>query len=276
MTSELVLHEVATGAEEVLLTTEQLIEAPNWAPCGTFFIVNGGGRIYRVERDAPALQVIDTGDCQACNNDHGVSPDGQTLVISQSPGRGTSVIYTLPIGGGTPRRVTPNAPSWWHGWSPDGARFCYTAKRGADFNIFTIPVTGGEETQLTFGPGHKDGPDYSADGAWIWYNSDHHGGTPELWRVPVAGGEPERMTDDDRVNWFPHPSPDGRHVLYLAYESDVTGHPRDCEVELRMIAPDGSDKRTVARLFGGQGTINVPCWSPDGTRFAYMRYGEGR
>ena len=274
--STLVLHDIDSGAETVAYRTDDLIEAPNWSPCGGFLIVNGGGRIFRLDLDGPArLRPIDTGDCTHCNNDHGISPDGTTLVISESPARGTSCIYTLPIGGGTPRRVTDHTPSYWHGWSPDGARLAYTARRDGVFQICTIPAGGGAEAQLTHGPGHRDGPDYTPDGAWIWFNSDHHGGRPELWRMHPDGSGLQRMTEDERVNWFPHPSPDGRHVLYLAYPGHVTDHPRGADVELRVMPPEGGAWRTVAAFHGGQGSINVPCWAPDGRRFAYMRYAKG-
>ena len=270
--SFVVLHDVATGVEQVVHETPDLIEAPNWSPCGTFLVLNGGGRVFRLSLSDGAIHWIDTGPLNALNNDHGISPDGKTLVVSESPGRGTSCIYTLPITGGAPQRVTPLVPSYFHGWSPDGATLTYTARRDGLFQIFTIPVTGGDETQLTSGPGHKDGPDYAADGQWIWFNSDHHGATPDIWRIRTDGTDLQQMTDDARVNWFPHPSPDGRHVLYLAYPEDVEGHPRGEDVALKLMPQDGGAARTLAEFYGGQGSINVPNWSPDGTRFAYVRY----
>ncbi|SHH30855.1 WD40-like Beta Propeller Repeat [Cognatiyoonia sediminum] len=275
MKSELVIHKIADGSEQVIFETDDLIEAPNWSLDGSFLIVNGGGRIFRLDLDNPSqLHLIDTGGISHCNNDHGISPDGTTLVISDSPGRGTSCIYTLPIGGGEPTRVTPNTPSYWHGWSPDGTTLTYCAVRGGNFNIFTIPVEGGEETQLTFGAGHKDGPDYTPDGEWIWFNSDHHGVLPDLFRVRPNGSDLEQMTDDGSVNWFPHPSPDGATVLYLAYPPHVEGHPRGEDVALKLVSPTGGEGKTIAEFHGGQGSINVPCWAPDGTQFAYVRYSK--
>ena len=270
--SFVVLHDVATGVEQVIYETPDLVEAPNWSPCGGFLVLNGGGRIFRFDLQTKAIKWIDTGDLTALNNDHGISPDGSTLVISQSPARGTSCIYTLPITGGSPQRVTPRVPSYFHGWSPDGTTLAYTARRDGVFQICTIPIEGGEETQLTFGPGHKDGPDYSADGQWIWYNSDHHGGTPDLWRIRTDGTDLQQMTSDAAVNWFPHPSPDGVHVLYLAYPEDTQGHPRGKDVALKLMPQTGGSARTVAAFHGGQGTINVPNWSPDSACFAYVRY----
>ena len=273
MRSEIVIHHIGDHQEEVIFQTDKLIEAPNWSPDGKFLIVNGDGLIFRLDLDDPsALHHIDTSPIDHCNNDHGISPDGTTLVISDSPGRGTSLMYTLPITGGTPRLVTPNAPSYWHGWSPDGKTLTYTARRDGIFQICTIPVEGGDEAILTQGTGHRDGPDYTPDGKWIWFNSDHHGDTPELWRMQTDGSALERMTNDAFVNWFPHPSPDGKWVLYLAYPSDTEGHPRDKDVALKLMPPAGGAPKTVAQFNGGQGTMNVPNWAPDGKSFAYVRY----
>jgi Tol biopolymer transport system component len=194
------------------------------------------------------------------------------LVISDSSERGQSCIYTLPIGGGRPQRVTADVPSYWHGWSPDGQTLAYVGKRDGDFNLFTIDRDGGKEKQLTFGAGHCDGPDYTPNGAWIWFNADHHGKLSDLWRIRPDGSELTQMTDDKWVNWFPHPSPDGNHILYLAYGPHVTGHPRGEQVSLKLMSPDGGSERIIAEFYGGQGSINVPNWSPDSTEFAYMRY----
>jgi|TARA_B110000114_G_C14760406_1_gene264620 Tol biopolymer transport system component len=118
---------------------------------------------------------------------------------------------------------------------------------------------------------HVDGPDYSPDGQWIWFNGER-AGRVDLWRVRLDGTDLERMTDDDLVNWFPHPSPDGEHVLFLAYPAETKGHPADLDVSLRLMPMAGGPPCDIAEVFGGQGTINVPCWAPDAKRFAFMRY----
>lgn len=271
MRSSLCVYELATGAVAEILSTDRLIEAPNWAPDDAALIVNGDGGLFRVPLAASALVPIDTGHATACNNDHGISPDGTRLAISDSSETGQSCIHVLPVAGGAPRRITTEVPSWWHGWSPDGRTLAYVGRRDGAFGLYTIDAEGGEELLLISGGGHYDGPDYSPDGGWIWFNSDRGGGM-DLWRIPAAGGAPERMTGDDRVNWFPHPSPDGRSVLYLSYQPGTQGHPRDRDVELRLLDLVEGSVRMLLALFGGQGTINVPCWSPDGSRFAFVRY----
>lgn len=274
MRSSLEIHDLQAGENRVVLQTDRLIEAPNWSPDGSFLVVNGDGRLYRVDLGGEArLAGIDTGFARHCNNDHGISPDGGMLVISDGTVTGESCIYTLPVAGGTPRRITEQAPSYWHGWSPSGDVLAYCAERDGVFDIYTIAAEGGTETRLTDGKGHSDGPDFSPDGAWIWFNSSRSG-TMQLWRIRPDGGGPEQMTDDGNVNWFPHPSPDGKTVLYLAYQPGVEGHPRDRDVTLRLMDADGGNTRTIVSLVGGQGSINVPCWSPDGRQFAFMRYGR--
>lgn len=272
MPSELAIYDLATGAVTSVLKTDRLIEAPNWTGDGAL-IVNGDGRLYRVELKGEAkLTEIDTGFAVKCNNDHGLSPDGRAVVISDQSEDGKSCIYVLPVGGGTPRKVTALKPSYWHGWSPDGRQLAYCAQRDGRFDIHVCALDGSGETRLTQGPGHSDGPDYTPDGRWIWFNSSRSGAM-HLWRMRTDGTDAQQMTHDERVNWFPHPSPDGAHVLYVAYETGVEGHPRDKNVELRLMPAEGGVPRTLLKLFGGQGTINVPCWAPDSKRFAFMRFG---
>ncbi|WP_322890193.1 MULTISPECIES: hypothetical protein [unclassified Yoonia] len=270
MRSELCIYDLAQDQVTVLLDHDGHIEAPNWHPDG-YLIVNGGGLLYRVPLDAPKLEQIDTGFAAACNNDHGISPDGRTLVISDKTENGQSCLYRLPVSGGVPERVTQNVPSYWHGWSPDGATLAYVGKRGGPFGVYTCPVTGGDETCVTDAFDHCDGPDYTPDGAWIWFNGERDGAV-DLWRIRPDGSDLEQMTDDAAVNWFPHPSPDGLHILYLAYPAGTKGHPANLDVTLRLMPATGGTPHDLVHLHGGQGTINVPCWAPDSRRFAFMRF----
>jgi Tol biopolymer transport system component len=274
MKSILATIDIDTGMETVLFETDLHLEAPNWTPDGRALIVNGSGRLYSLPLGNPVLQEIDTGFATSLNNDHGLSPDGKQLAISDKTELGASCIYVLPASGGIPRRVTSEIPSYWHGWSPDGKELAYVGKRpetGGTFQVFTISVDGGHERQLTQDFDHCDGPDYSPDGNWIWFNGER-AGSVQLWRMRTDGSGLEQMTDDERVNWFPHPSPDGRHVAYLAYEPGTTGHPANRNVELRLMPAKGGTPRVLLGLFGGQGTLNVPSWAPDCRRFAFMRY----
>lgn len=270
MISELCLCDPG-GDVTVVLRHEGLIEAPNWH-AGGYLVVNGGGALYRVPLDAPALQKIDTGFAVRLNNDHGISPCGRWLAISDHTEPGVSRIYRLPVEGGTPEPVTEATPSWWHGWSPDGARMVYAGARGDRVvRLYTCAAEGGDERLLRGDFDHADGPDYSADGDWIWFNGER-GARVDLWRVRPDGTDLERMTDGPTVDWFPHPSPDGRHVVFLAYPPGTVGHPGGCDVALMRMPAEGGEPKVLTRLHGGQGTLNVPCWEPGGARFAFMRY----
>jgi TolB protein len=246
------------------------IEAPNWTKDDSL-VYNSGGLLYRIPAAGGEPAVIDTGIANRNNNDHGISPDGTTLAISHRAEEGQSAVYTVPIAGGTPTRITKDVPSYWHGWSPDGSTLAYVGGRGGNMDIYTLPVKGGEETRLTTAEGLDDGPDYSPDGRYIYFNSERTG-TMQIWRMRPDGSEQEQITADEYNNWFPHPSPDGLRIVFLSYGKDVKGHPKNKDVMLRLMTL--ADKRVtiLAKLFGGQGTMNVPSWSPDSRRLAFVSY----
>jgi sugar lactone lactonase YvrE len=257
----------------VVWTTTNHIEAPNWPRQGSNLLVNTrAGRMLRVPLNGQAAEPVDTGFATRCNNDHGLSPDGTLLVISdQSQRDRKSRIYTLPVAGGTPKLVTELGPSYWHGWSPDGRTLVYCAERGGEFDVYSIALDGGVESRLTTAKGLDDGPDYSPDGQWIYFNSDR-GGTMQIWRMRADGSAQEQVTNDEYNNWFPHASPDGRWLVFLSYEKEVTGHPENKDVTLRVMPLGGGKIEVLAKLFGGQGTLNVPSWSPDSRRLAFVSY----
>ena len=262
---------IAATDRRVVYATLGRLEAPNWMPDGQTLILNREGRLERVPVSGGQPETVDTGFAQRCNNDHGISPDGQWLAISDSSQQeGGSRIYILPLAGGTPRRVTARSPSYWHGWSPDGKTLCFCGERNGQFDVYTIPAAGGEEVQLTRAAGHNDGPEYSLDGNYIYFNSDRTG-TMQIWRMRPDGSGQEQVTFDEFNNWFPHISPDGKWMVFLSYEKSVTGHPPDKDVMLRMMRSDGKIS-ILAKLLGGQGTINVPSWSPDSRQVAFVSY----
>jgi hypothetical protein len=270
--STLETQTIASTDRRVVHVTPTRIEAPNWLRDGKTLIYNSRGRIYRIPVAGGKPEAIDTGFANRCNNDHGISPDGTLLAISdQSQGRRQSLIYTLPVGGGTPKLITPTGPSYWHGWSPDGKTLVFCGERGGEFDIYSIPATGGPETRLTSAKGLDDGPEYSPDGKYIYFNSERTG-RMQIWRMRPDGSEQEQVTSDEYNNWFPHPSPDGRYVVFLSYEKEVTGHPENKDVTLRMLSLGSKKIDVLGRCLGGQGTINVPCWSPDSRRIAFVTY----
>lgn len=263
---------IASKDRRVTWWTTNLIEAPNWLRDGTNLLFNSAGKLWRIPQIGGVPTPVDTGFAIRNNNDHGVSPDGSRLVISdQSQPDRKSRIYTLPISGGTPVPVVEAAPSYWHGWSPDGQTLAYCAERMGEFDIYTVPVGGGPERRLTTSPGLDDGPDYSPDGAYIYFNSARSG-RMQIWRMKPDGSGQEPVTRDDANHWFPHPSPDGKWLVFLTYDAEVQGHPENKDVQLRLLSLADGKTEVLAKLFGGQGTINVPSWSPDSRKLAFVSY----
>jgi TolB protein len=271
--------DIASGERQIVYRARNHFEAPNWTRDGRFLVFNQQGRLYKVPASGGAPEQINTGTLARLNNDHGFSPDGKLLAISHSRER-RSLIYVLPAAGGEPRLVTPEGPSYWHGWSPDGKLLAYCAQRNGEFDIYTIPVEGGAERRLTDAPGLDDGPDYTADGRYIYFNSERTGAM-RIWRMGADGTAQEQATFDEAyADWFPHPSPDGKWVVFISFDRSVKGHPPNKDVVLRLMPGpsavegplSGAAPKVIAKLFGGQGTINVPSWSPDSKRFAFVSY----
>lgn len=270
--STLEVAPIDTGDRRVIYIAPEHFEAPNWTRDGSSFIFNSNGRIQRLPVTGGKPELIDTGSAIRCNNDHGISPDGTQLAISdQSQEDHHSLVYIVPIIGGTPRRITRNSPSYWHGWSPDGKTLAFVGQRKGDFDIYTIPVAGGDETRLTTAKGLDDGPEYSPDGSYIYFNSERTG-TMQIWRMRADGSQQEQVTSDEFNNWFPHISPDGKWMVFLSYDTGVTGHPENKDVSLRLMSLSDKKVSVLAKLFGGQGTINVPSWSPDSKELAFVSY----
>jgi TolB protein len=269
-----VLETVAIDSADrrVSYLSQGRFEAPNWSRDGSAFLFNREGRLERLAVNGDKPVPIDTGFATRCNNDHGISPDGTQLAISDnSQGERESRVYIVPITGGAPRRITDKAPSYWHGWSPDGKTLAFVGQRNGDFDIYAIPVEGGEETRLTSAKGLDDGPEYSPDGKYIYFNSVRTGHM-QIWRMKPDGSEQEQVFSDDLNNWFPHISPDGQSMVFLTYGREVSGHPENKDVMLRLMSLADKKITVLAKLFGGQGTINVPSWSPDGKRLAFVSY----
>ncbi len=278
--SILEVFDVMAGTRTVLKEFDCLIEAPNWSRDGKFLTYNSGGRIFRFDLETRESRAIPMDFAIRCNNDHVLSPDGSSIAVSHGTKEdGQSRIYTVPLTGGVPRLITPMAPSYLHGWSPDGKTLAYCAQRGKEFDVYTIPVDGGEETRLTDAPGLNDGPEYDSAGEYIWFCSVRSG-LMQAFRMKADGSEQTQMTFDEEWNtWFPHISPDRKLVVMLSYHKgdlEPWEHLPNKDVVLRLMSADGSGLRTIAELFGGQGTINVNSWAPDSSKFAFVSYSNGK
>jgi hypothetical protein len=277
--SVLELLDVESGRRQVLRRSAEPFEAPNWTSDGAALVYNtsgtgeGRGRLHRFDLATRQASVIDTGFAIRNNHDHVLSMDGRMLGISdQSQDQHQSTVYTLPATGGTPRRITKLTPSYLHGWSPDGKWLVYTGVRGGEFDIYKMASDGsGDEVRLTDVKGLDDGPEWSPDGRYVYFDSTRSG-TMQIWRMKPDGKDPEQVTNDEYNNWFPHVSPDGTEIAFLSYGKDVAPaeHPYYKHVYLRLMPAAGGPARVIAYVYGGQGTMNVPSWSPDGRMLAFV------
>jgi TolB protein len=285
--SKISIYDLESKAIRVVYMADKLWEAPNWSPDGKYLLANSGGALYQFVLDASLKaqpEKLALGAAYECNNDHGLSPDGKLLAFSARYGSSQeSQVFVAASDGAKPHLLTANHPSYFHGWSPDGNWMAFVGKRGDYFNIFRVSVDGGSEQRLTSVAANDDGPDYSPDGKWIYINSNRSGGW-DIWRFPADGAGPgdshaERITSDELEDWFPHPSRDGKWLVFLSFPKGTPGHDIKTNVQLRMMAIPasavksfGSSIQVLTRFFGGQGTINVNSWAPDSKKFAFVSY----
>jgi TolB protein len=244
-------------------------------------IFNSGGNLYKLLIGEKSPQKINTGNVNNCNNDHGLSFDGKMLAISSgtklADGRSGSMVYTVPVKGGTPTPITKNVPSYWHGWSPDGKTLVYCGERNGNFDVWKIPSNGGEEIRLTDAEGLDDGPEYSPDGKFIYFNSVRSG-LMKIWRMLPDGSHQEQVSFGGYNDWFAHISPDGKSMVYISYPEEVPAgsHPANKRVMMRLQSTDDPKPKVLAYIYGGQGTMNVPSWSPDGNKVAFVSFTCGK
>lgn len=284
--AQVYVHDLHSARSTLILESDLLIEAPNWTKDGAFLIVNAAGGLYQLSLDDGHLDNVEVHGVSNVNNDHVLSPDGRRIYFSAA-----GHLYSVPSAGGTVTKISNDHPAehpygyWLHGVSPDDETLVYVAvePHGTDArgsrNLATIPTRGGRDAYLTKGLIGYDGPEYSPDGEWIYYNSEEAAlrpGHSQIFRMRPDGADHEQLTFDDRVNWFPHLHPSGQKFVYISYEPGSVGHPADVQIVLRTMPAAGGDPVDIVQLFGGQGTLNVNSWSPDGSQFAYVAYPADR
>ncbi|SEM05206.1 Periplasmic component of the Tol biopolymer transport system [Chitinophaga rupis] len=272
--SHLELLEVATGNREIIYTVPYSIQAPNWMTNGKSLVFNDNkGLMYTFDLATRQPVQLNTGDIKNNNNDHVLSFDGTMLGLSSNVRElGGSIIYTVPVTGGTPKQVTPKGPSYLHGWSPDGKYLVFCGQRDGEFDVYRVPAAGGKEEKLTNTKGLDDGPEYSPDGQYIYFNSVRSG-TMQIWRMHPDGSGQEQVTNDDLNNWFAHISPDGKWMVFLSFLKEEVQpgiHPPYKHVYLRLMPVAGGTPKVIGYVYGGQGSINTPSWSPDSKRIAFI------
>jgi TolB protein len=273
--SHIEVMEVKTGLRKILHSAPNSLQAPNWMPDGKYLIYNSEGLLYKYNLANGVIEKLNTGFANQNNNDHVLSFDGKQIGISNHMGeKRISALFTLPVNGSDkPVQITSadSGHSYLHSWSPDGKKIIFTGQRNKQFDIWSIDIATKKETALTNTPTLDDGPEYSPDGKWIYFNSVRTG-TMKIWKMKADGSNQEQVTFDEYNDWFPHFSPDGKWIVYVSFPKDIdpTDHPFYKKIYLRLMPVAGGVPKTIAYIYGGQGTINVPSWSPDGKYIAFV------
>jgi TolB protein len=278
---QLHVFDVADRSATVIAEFDQvLFEAPNWGRDGRTLYLNGQGELWAFSLGSPpGPRRVEYTGLPALNNDHVLDPRGEAIFMSANDGH----IYQGALAGGRTRRVTDDddVRHYLHGVSPDGTTlgFVRLDRSGGPGRLALMASDGGRVTVIDTGAGRIDGPEWSPDGDWIYFNTERWASAPghaQLARVPSenpSADKVERLISTATVDWFPHLAPDGRLAVYLQYPEGTMGHPEDRDVELVLVGTaDWSVPLARVPVFGGQGTINVNSWSPDSERFAFVSY----
>jgi hypothetical protein len=280
--SELHVYDVQSGVDEVIYRDPMLLlEAPNWHR-DNYLLLNGDGLLWKFDLQNSELHEVALQSIGELNNDHVLSSDHQEIFLSANdPWR----IYRAPVAGGQADTVTTSKNTgmhFLHGVSFDGKQLAYVRIDDSAEDVFSsgrvqvFEIETGRDWPLVSGDGPEDGPEFSVDDVWVYFNTEHFSERPglaQIAKVKRDGSGFELLTFDDRVNWFPHQSLCGNYWVYLSYPPGTIGHPADLDVQLRLVkGEDWNNPVVIAQLFGGQGTINVNSWSPHEAKFAYVSY----
>jgi Tol biopolymer transport system component len=274
--SRLEVMEVETGHRKILYTSAHSIQAPNWTVDGKTLIYNTKGRLYNYHLATNTITPLNTDFATNNNNDHVLTFDGKLLGMSNhnpDDNRASTIYYMPSDGSAVPKVVTKPGVghSYLHGWSPDNKKMVFTGNRKGRYDIYTVDVATGAETQMTDQATLDDGPEYSPDGKYIFFNSTRTG-KMKLWRMDADGDHQQQLTFDEYNDWFPHISPDKKWILFISFPKDIDPgtHPFYKHCLLRIMPYEGGTPSVLAYLYGGQGTINVPSWSPDSKKVAFV------
>lgn len=270
--SNLEILDIETGSREVIYSDSNSIRSPIWTKDGKSIIYGKQGLLYNFDLATRTPQLLYSGEVKNNTYDHALSPNGKTLAFCiRLPEYSGTIIHTIPVTGGTPTQINKTGQSFPHSWSPDGKDILFGGSRKGEYDVFKIPANGGKEVQITDVRGYDDSPEYMPDGKHIYFISNRTG-TMLIWRMNPDGTNPQPMTPGDFHDWFPHISPDGKWVVFLSYSKDEVspvGHPSYKHVYLRLMPVSGGKPKVIAYVYGGQGTINSPCWSPDSKKIAF-------
>jgi Tol biopolymer transport system component len=192
------------------------------------------------------------------------TPDGRLLYVSDESGNWDVWITR---GDGTGQRQLTIDPDidYAPAVSADGRYVVFVSNRGGGFSIWRMETDGGNLKQLTHGTADHT-PQCSPDGFVLYTALDS--GLPTVWRVPIDGGEPVRVSSLPMKS--PIISPDGR-LMVSSYGTEPPGS--SWRIGLFDLKGDlGSPIRTIDFPADAPAPTR---WSPDGRSAAYIRSDKG-
>ncbi len=246
----------------------------SWSPDERFFAVVDA---ISIQQDLGQLWVLRLADGEAFQVTDGLtkvwspswSSDGRSLYFVSNRG-GDMDLWEQPLGPdgkpeGNPRAVTAGIGMRHAAFSPDGTKLAYSRGRLVA-NVWRVPIledrlaTWADAEQLTFEEAYVEFFDVSPGGAHLMLSSDRSG-NPDLWMLPLGGGEMMQVTSDPTPDWWPRWSPDGQEIAFYSYRSG------NREVWLMPVSGGPARQLTDGKATGRESWY--PSWSPDGRELAF-------
>jgi len=159
------------------------------------------------------------------------SPDGRTLAVAGPPE--ASGIFRVSLETGERTQLTRSGPYLdnFPVFSPDGQWIAFGRSLTPSVReIFIVPSGGGNPRELTFDHHFTHGEAWTADSKEIVFSSSRDQGGESLWRIPITGGVPRRLSVTLQGGFYPAISRQGNQLLFTEsfqntniYASDGAG-----------------------------------------------------